>query len=322
MRYTRLQVCAALLTVAAGAGAQVPATPPTPPNPAERAGQIIRHMVQDSAVLNRAVLGVTLNQTGSMRDTLGIFISTVVQNGPAERAGIVEGDRIATINGVDVRTTATDAADSYLAGVAHRRLTLEMRKLTAGQRVNLRVWSAGRYKDVQVTTARYADVYPSRGRTIRVGDSELWVPTPGVAPSIRLAPTIRNRTLMRTRPVAPLRLDGTRIHLDAMEHALGESQVALEAVRANAVEHAAKTLRAAEAKLVELEPLFLDYFNGHHFIEPPVEELLEGTAMGEPAAAEPLDAHEADELAREAIRQAQETLRVLGETEVAELSSI
>ncbi len=281
-------------------------------------------MLQDSTVQNRAVLGVTLNQTGSMRDTLGIFITAVAQNGPAERAGIVEGDRIAIINGVDVRTTATDAADSYLAGVAHRRLTLEMRKLTAGQRVNLRVWSAGRYKDVQVTTARYADVYPSRGRAIRVGDSELWVPSPGVAPSIRVAPTIRNRTLMRTRPVAPLRLDGTRIHLDAMEHALGESHVALEAVRASAMEHAAKALRAAEAQLVELEPLLieLDHLDGNHFIELPDETLLDVTATGEPLVAEPLDADAADELAREAIRQANETLRGLGEAEVAELSSI
>jgi hypothetical protein len=281
-------------------------------------------MLQDSTVLNRAVLGVTLNQTGSMRDTLGIFISAVAQNGPAERAGIVEGDRIAMINGVDVRTTATDAADSYLAGVAHRRLTLEMRKLTAGQRANLRVWSGGRYKDVQVTTARYADVYPSRGRTIRVGDSELWVPSPGAAPSIRLAPTIRNRTLMRTRPVAPLRLDGARIHLDAMEHAMGESQVALEAVQAGAMEHAAKALRAAEARLAELEPLFieLNHFDGSRFIEAPDEAVLDVTAMSELADAEPLDADEADELAREAIRQANETLRGLGETEVAELSSI
>lgn len=294
MRYTRLQVCAALLTVAAGAGAQVPATPPTPPTPpapAERAERVMRHFVQDSAVLNRATLGVTLNQTGSRRDTLGIFISAVVENGPAERAGIIEGDRIASINGVDVRTTATDAGDSYLAGVAHRRLTLEMRKLTAGQRVNLRVWSAGRYKDVQATTARYADVYPSRGRTIRVGDG-LLVPTPGLAPSIRIAPTIRNRTLMRTPLVAPLQLEGTRIELDAMEHAVVESQVGL------------------------------DHFEENHFIEPLNEALLEAPIGAGLAVSDPLDANDAEELAREAIRQANETLRVLEATEVAELSAI
>ncbi|CAN5338620.1 hypothetical protein BH23GEM2_BH23GEM2_06710 [soil metagenome] len=326
MRYTRLQVCAALLTVAAGAGAQVPATPPTPPTPpapAERAERVMRHFVQDSAVLNRATLGVTLNQTGSRRDTLGIFISAVAENGPAERAGIIEGDRIGSINGVDVRTTATDAGDSYLAGVAHRRLTLEMRKLTAGQRVNLRVWSAGRYKDVQVTTARYAEVYPSRGRTIRVGDG-LLVPSPGVAPSIRIAPMIRSRTLMRTPLVAPLQLEGTRIELDAMEHALVESQVALETMRAGAVEHAAKALRAAEAKIVELEPLMidLDHFEENHFIEPRDDAVMGAPIAAGQAVSDPLDANDADELAREAIRQANETLRVLEATEVAEMSSI
>lgn len=327
MRYTRLQVCAALFTMAGTAGAQVPPTPPTPPTPpapVERAERVMRHLVQDSAMLNRATIGVTLNQTGSRRDTLGIFISAVVENGPAERAGIFEGDRIATINGVDVRTTATDAGDSYLAGVAHRRLTLEMRKLTAGQTVNLRVWSAGRYKDVQVTTARYADVYRSRGRTIRVGDGELWVPTPGVAPSVRIAPMIRNRTLMRTPLVAPLHLEGTRLQLDAMEHALGQSEVALEAVKADAVEHAAEALAAATAELLELEPVIidLDHFGETHLIEPLDEALLDAAGSSEPGADEPLDAEEADELAREAVRQATETLRALGDTEVAEVDSI
>jgi hypothetical protein len=278
-------------------------------------------MLQDSTVLNRATLGVTLNQTGSMRDTLGIFISAVAQNGPAERAGIYEGDRIAMINGVDVRTTVTDAADSYLAGVAQRRLTLEMRKLTAGQTVNVRVWSGGRYKDVQVTTARYADVYPTRGRTIRVGEGELWVPTPGVAPSIRIAPTIRNRTLLRTPRTAPLRLDETHEQLDVMERALVEKQIAVEAVRAGAVAHAAKALRAAEAKLIELEPMIIDleHFDEHHFVEPLDELLLETIEAGQHVKNDSLDADEADDLAREALRQASETLLNL---ESVELSSL
>lgn len=284
----------------------------------------MRRMVADSAVLNRATLGVTLNQTGSRRDTLGIFISAVAESGPAERAGVYEGDRIAAINGVDVRTSATDAGDSYLAGVAHRRLTLEMRKLTAGQRVSLRVWSGGRYKDVQVTTARYAEVYPNRGRAISIGSGGLWAP--GLERTIRVAPMIRNRTLMRTPRVAPMHFDGAHIELDAMGHALAESKVALEAVRAGAVEHAKKALIEAEGQLLDLEPMILEMehlFDGDdHLIEPLDDVLLDKMESGDQVSADPLDANGAGELAREAVRQAEETLRTIGEIEVADLSSI
>lgn len=283
----------------------------------------MRRMVTDSALLNRATLGVTLNQTGSRRDTLGIFISAVAENGPAERAGIYEGDRIAAINGVDVRTSATDAGDSYLAGVAHRRLTLEMRKLTAGQRVSLRVWSAGRYKDVQVTTARYAEVYPNRGRTISIGSGGMWAP--GTGPTIRVAPRIRNRTMLRTPRMSPMHFDGAHIQLDAMEHALGESKVALEAVRAGAVEHAKKALIDAEGQLMDLEPMIIEmehFFDDKHLLEPLDDLLLDTVESGDQASNDPLDASGADELAREAIRQAEETLRTIGEIEVADLGSI
>jgi hypothetical protein len=284
----------------------------------------MRRMVTDSAQLNRATLGVTLNQTGSKRDTLGIFISAVAENGPAERAGIFEGDRIAAINGVDVRTTATDAGDSYLAGVAHRRLTLEMRKLTAGQRVNLRVWSGGRYKDVQVTTARYAEVYPNRGRTISIGSGGMW--TPGVERTIRVAPMMRNRTMIRTPRVAPMHFDGARIHLDAMEHALTESKVALEAARAGAVEHAKKALIDVEGELLDLEPMILEMehlFDGDdHLIDPLDDVLLDTMESGDQVSSDPLDANDAGELAREAVRQAEATLRAIGEIEVADSGAI
>ncbi|HEX6252236.1 MAG TPA: PDZ domain-containing protein [Gemmatimonadaceae bacterium] len=284
----------------------------------------MRRMVVDSAALNRATLGVTLNQTGSRRDTLGIFISAVVENGPAERAGIYEGDRIAAINGVDVRTSATDAGDSYLAGVAHRRLTLEMRKLTAGQRVNLRVWSGGRYKDVQVTTARYADVYRNRGRTISIGSGDMWAP--GLERTIRIAPRIRNRTLMRTPRVAPMHFDGAHIELDAMGHALAESKVALEKVRAGAMEQARKALSDAEVELLELEPMIIDmehlFDSDNHLIEPLDDVLLETMESGDQVSDDQLDANDAGELAREAVRQAEATLRSIGEIEVADSGSI
>jgi hypothetical protein len=141
----------------------------------------------DSIAANRATLGVTLGGSGSKRDTLGIFVTSVAENGPAERAGIYEGDRIAVINGVDLRTQASDAGDSYLAGVARRRLMREMEKLTPGSRATLRVWSGGRYKEVPVTTARQSDVYRGRRVGFSFGDN-MFVGMPGMDRVIQIAP--------------------------------------------------------------------------------------------------------------------------------------
>jgi hypothetical protein len=218
MRYRALQVCVVLFASAASAGAQgteqereravrerAEAARERAAEVRERARTMVGGMVNDSALMNRATLGVTLSPTGNRRDTLGIFISSVAADGPAERAGVYEGDRIASINGVDVRTQTSDADDPYLAGVAQRRLTLELRKLTPGQRVNLRVWSGGRYKDVQVTTGRYQDVYRNRRTQIRIGGNMIWpelAPVHGTA-NIHVAPLTPGRIMMRAPRVSP-----------------------------------------------------------------------------------------------------------------------
>ncbi|HKR07934.1 MAG TPA: PDZ domain-containing protein [Gemmatimonadaceae bacterium] len=112
----------------------------------------------DSVLANRAALGLEVRTTGSKRDSLGVFVEAVTPKGPAENAGIVEGDRIASINGVDLRTSSTDADDEYASAVGPRRLTREVQKLTPGTRVTLRVNSGGRLRDVQVTTGKASDV--------------------------------------------------------------------------------------------------------------------------------------------------------------------
>src|SRR5204863_8235354 len=112
----------------------------------------------DSAMATRAALGLELRTTGTRRDTLGVFVEVVTPKGPAEAAGIVEGDRIAAINGVDLRTTSADTEDSYTNGLASHRLAREAQKLTPGTRVTLRTYSGGRFRDVQVTTGKASDV--------------------------------------------------------------------------------------------------------------------------------------------------------------------
>lgn len=127
----------------------------------------------DSTMAKRAAIGLQLRATGTRRDTLGVFVEAVTPKGPAEAAGIIEGDRIAAINGVDLRTAAADVEDSYTNGLAAHRLTREVQKLTPGTRVTLRVYSGGRFRDVQVTTAKASEV-------MRLGDHfHFGMPGPG-----------------------------------------------------------------------------------------------------------------------------------------------
>jgi hypothetical protein len=127
----------------------------------------------DSAMAKRAALGLELRATGTRRDTLGVFVEAVTPKGPAETAGIIEGDRIAGIDGVDLRTAAADVEDSYTNGLAAHRLSREVQKLTPGNRVTLRVYSGGRFRDVQVTAGKASDVM-GRG-----GPFSFRVPAPG-----------------------------------------------------------------------------------------------------------------------------------------------
>lgn len=146
---------------------------------------------QDSAFMKRAALGIELRPTGTRRDTLGVFVAAVTPRGPAETAGIIEGDRIAAINGVDVRSIAADVDDPYTNGIASHRLTKEVQKLTPGARVTLRVYSGARFRDVVVTAGRASEVLRHAGSYFRVpdpGEMEFHGPDGGMmfSPEVRM----------------------------------------------------------------------------------------------------------------------------------------
>ena len=180
MRGFSLLAClAALAGSTASAVAQQPAEPSRPKTPAPGGectttepgrvecrrileGGLLRARM-DSMMMNRAALGLQLSATGTARDTLGVFVSAVTPKGPAETAGIIEGDRIVSINGVDLRVSPADVEDSYASGLPSHRLQREVAKLTPGARVNVRVYSGGRVRDVQVTAGRASDLMRSRG---------------------------------------------------------------------------------------------------------------------------------------------------------------
>src|SRR5204863_9971768 len=91
----------------------------------------------------RAVIGVTTSGAATTRDTLGVLVSSVRSGSPAEKAGIEEGNRIASINGVSLRLAAADIGDEKMAGIMSRRLSRELDKLKPGDDVELRVYASG-----------------------------------------------------------------------------------------------------------------------------------------------------------------------------------
>lgn len=113
---------------------------------------------------DRAVIGITTS-SGSARDTLGILIGAVQPGGPAEKAGLEEGNRIASINGVNLRLAVADVGDWDVSGALTRRFTREMGKLKAGDEVDLRVYSGGgQFKNVKLKTVAYEDLYRATRR--------------------------------------------------------------------------------------------------------------------------------------------------------------
>ena len=107
---------------------------------------------------DRAVLGISLGGNGSRRDTLGILVVGITDEGPAAKAGIEEGDRVASINGVDLRVAAEDAGDGQASSARINRLNREMEKVKAGDAVELRVYSSGQTRTVRVESAKASDL--------------------------------------------------------------------------------------------------------------------------------------------------------------------
>lgn len=164
---------------------------------------------------DRAVLGINVSSTGTRRDTLGLFVSRVTMDGPAEKAGIVEGDRIAAINGVDVRVAREDAGDRWVSGAKASRFSRELRKAKAGDAVELRIQSSsgGAARTVRVTTVRAADLRAAgfgEGPMIFGGDGFEFV-----TPRAPLAPGVPRARIAPMAPMAPV--PPGRIRIETMD---------------------------------------------------------------------------------------------------------
>lgn len=151
-----------------------------------------RSVLRRSVVNDRPVIGVTTSPSGTVRDTLGVFVSAVTEDGPAAKAGIVEGDRIAAINGVSLRVAQADAGDDQVAMAKAERLRAELAKVEAGQAVELTVVSGGRSRSVRVTPVKASDL-PGGGGTF------LWATTPEALREVER----RMRIVAPTPPTPP-----------------------------------------------------------------------------------------------------------------------
>lgn len=112
-----------------------------------------------AAAQPKAVIGVSTTGAATSRDTLGVLVSAVRSGSPAEKAGIEEGDRIASVNGVSLKLSAADIGDEQMTGVLSRRLSRELDKLKPGDEVELRVYANGQMKSVKVKTIAPEDLY-------------------------------------------------------------------------------------------------------------------------------------------------------------------
>jgi C-terminal processing protease CtpA/Prc len=120
----------------------------------------------------RAVIGVGTTSAATSRDTLGVLVSTVRAGSPAEKAGIEEGNRIASINGVSLKLSAADIGDEQMANVLSRRLNRELDKLRPGDEVDLRVYASGQTKSVKVKTVAPDDLYATSSSSISRGRND------------------------------------------------------------------------------------------------------------------------------------------------------
>lgn len=96
----------------------------------------------------RAELGLSVGSAENARDTLGLFITSVRADGPADSAGVIEGERIAAINGVDVRVPREDVGVRGAAAARLARFQRELARVAPGESVALRVFTNGRYREI------------------------------------------------------------------------------------------------------------------------------------------------------------------------------
>ena len=193
-----------------------------------------RRMIRADAE-DRPALGVSLGSIASKRDTLGVFVAGVTASGPAAKAGVIEGDRIASVNGVDLRVAKEDAGDWSAASARIARLQREVAKLKPGQSVELSVVAAGRARAVKVTLGSAGDL-ERNGFSFLTGEGGPVVVMPRIREELdREMPRIReelDREMPRIREELDREMPRIREQIDReMPQAMDQARRSMERLR-------------------------------------------------------------------------------------------
>jgi hypothetical protein len=131
-----------------------------------------------------------------------------------------EGNRIAAINGVNLRVAREDAEDPSMGRTKAQRLMREVSQLRPGDNVTMRVYANGQYHDVTMKVARAGDLPRSRGMTYFGGWD--FPPVPPM-PAMPAMPRSGFRTMENYGPIRlemgpelGESLDGVRMQLDRL----------------------------------------------------------------------------------------------------------
>jgi predicted metalloprotease with PDZ domain len=145
----------------------------------------------------RPTFGMSIGGSVSRRDTLGILVASVVDDGPADKARIEEGDRIASINGVDLRVASADAGDWSVSSSRMRRFNRELDKVKVGDEVELRLYRSGQARTVRVKSVARKELPARSGFSIggdgfffSDGDNTVNLAVPGGAGGVRVTPRL------------------------------------------------------------------------------------------------------------------------------------
>ena len=127
--------------------------------------------------------------TGQLTEAIAPCVARVIgvdEAGPAAKAGIEEGSRIASINGVDVRgKNSEDDEFMIFRSSSINRFEREINKLKPGDDATLRVVYNGQARNVTVKVARASDL-PRRGRSMTIIGGDNYINLPPVSANVNI----------------------------------------------------------------------------------------------------------------------------------------
>lgn len=175
-----------------------------------------------------SLIGIAVSFSGTERDTLGVLVSSVTAGGPAEQAGINQGNRLAEINGVNLRLDVADVGQPGAGDLVFRRLARAMRTVRPGSEVSVRAYSAGRYRTVQIPTGKAASTITLSAADPEPSRADVKARAPGLAAVLAGMTEVRVqlRRLAQAEELSPLADTIMQVALDlgALQNRLRDAQ--------------------------------------------------------------------------------------------------